>query len=88
MSRENVKDEAYLTIGLPHPGFKPRTLKVNSALLDLEFGANVIHGEIWFQGVQAIRVSDAFAHPCQFLSVRAVRYKSSMGDKRNMPADP
>ena len=64
---------SYLTSGLSDAGLEPCALKVYSAIPDTDIGANVVHGEIWLQGAQTIRVSDTSAHPLQFLSVRAVR---------------
>jgi len=72
--RENLKDEPHLTFRLTDAGFESCALKVYSAILDIDFGeVDIIHGIMWFQCVQTICVSDAFAHPRQFLATRAVR---------------
>jgi len=74
MPRENVKDKPHLAVRLTDAGFESCALKVYSSLSDIDIvEVDVIHGVMRFHCVQTICVSDAFAHPRQFLHVRAVR---------------
>ena len=67
MSEEDVRDEPHLTLRLTDTGFESRALKVDGALPDIDVGADVVHGVMGFQRVQKTCISNAFAHPVQFL---------------------
>jgi hypothetical protein len=68
-----VKDGPHLTLRFSHAGFEPCALEVHFPILKLNLGADVVDGVMWFHRIQTIRISDASAHPFQFLSVRVVR---------------
>ena len=76
MSEEDVKDGPHLTLRLTDAGFESCALKFDGALLDINIGADVIHGVMRFQCVQKACISDAFAHTLQFLSVGNGQIKS------------
>ena len=69
-----------------HAGFESCARKVDSTLLEFYIvEVNVVLGVMRFQGVQTIRVSDAFTHPFQFLSVKAVRENLYIAGKWDVP---
>ena len=60
---DDVEDEPHLIPRYSHAGFEPCALKVHRALLKLNLGADIVHGVMWFQRIQTIRISDTSAHP-------------------------
>jgi hypothetical protein len=71
--REDMKNKPHLSIGLSETGLEAGGFKVYSALLDLNFTADVVLGVMGLQGVQTTGVADTFAHPIQLLLGRGVR---------------
>ena len=54
-------------------GFETCATEVYSAFLEADIVADVVHGAVRFQRVQAICVPDASGHPFQLLQVKRVR---------------
>ena len=84
-----MKGGPHLTSRWADAGFESCALKVYSALVELYIGGvDIVYGVVGFQSVQAICVSDAFAHPSEFLSVRVVRQNLDVIGRQDTPESP